>query len=86
MQTESEVRAYILLRATEDAAFRAQLLADPKGVVEAETGVSFPADYTFHVHEESATDAHMILPSSSQLSTQELEAVTGGWGSMGDAF
>ena len=51
MQTESEVRAHILMRATEDEAFRARLLADPKGTVEAEAGVSFPADYTFHVHE-----------------------------------
>ena len=55
MQTESEVRAYIMLKATEDEAFRARLLADPKGTVEAEAGVSFPADYTFHVHEETAT-------------------------------
>ena len=38
MQTESEVRAYIMLKATEDEAFRARLLADPKGTVEAETG------------------------------------------------
>ena len=79
MQTESKVKAYILLKATEDEAFRARLLADPKGTVEAEAGFTFPADYTFHVHEESATDAHMILPSSGQLSVQELEAVTGGW-------
>ena len=80
MRTENEVKTSILMKATEDAAFRARLLADPKGTVEAEVGFAFPADYTFHVHEESATDAHMILPSSSQLSTQELEGVTGGWG------
>ena len=81
MQTEREVKAHILMKATEDEAFRARLLADPKGTVEAEAGITFPADYTFHVHEETATDAHMILPSGSQLSTQELEGVTGGWGS-----
>ena len=79
MQTESEVRAYILMRATEDDAFRARLLADPKGTVEAEAGVSFPADYTFHVHEETATDAHMILPTTSQLSPADLQALAGGW-------
>ena len=77
MQTEREVRAYIMLKATEDEAFRARLLAAPKGVVEAEAGVSFPADYTFHVHEETATDAHMILPISSQLSPEDLQAITG---------
>ena len=79
MQTESEVRAQVMLKATEDEAFRARLLADPKGVVEAEAGVSFPAGYTFHVHEETATDAHMILPASGQLSTQDLQTVAGGW-------
>ena len=79
MQTESEVRAHILMRATEDEAFRARLLADPKGTVEAEAGVRFPADYTFHVHEETATDAHMILPTTSQLSPEDLQAVAGGW-------
>ena len=84
MQTESEVRAYIMLKATEDEAFRARLLADPKGTVEAEAGVSFPADYTFHVHEETATDAHMILPTTSQLSSEDLQqTVAGSWGDGG---
>ena len=84
MQTESEVRAYILMRATEDEAFRARLLADPKGTVEAEAGVSFPADYTFHVHEETATDAHMILPTTSRLSSEDLQqTVAGSWGDGG---
>ena len=73
MQTESEVRAYIMLKATEDEAFRARLLADPKGTVEAETGIEFPADYTFHVHEETATDAHMILPTTSRLRSEDLQ-------------
>ena len=84
MQTESEVRAYIMLKATEDEAFRARLLADPKGTVEAEAGVSFPADYTFHVHEETATDAHMILPTTSRLSSEDLQqTVAGSWGDGG---
>ena len=34
---------------------------------------------TFHVFEETVTDTYMVLPLSSQLSTQELQAVTGGW-------
>ena len=86
MQTEMEIRAYIMLRATEDDAFRARLMADPKGTVEAETGITFPAEYTFHVHEETATDAHMILPMRLELSLQDLEAVTAGdgWHLSGD--
>ena len=79
MQTESEVRAHILEKATEDDAFRVRLLADPKGTVEAETGITFPAEYTFHVHEETDTDAHVILPMSSELNLEDLEGVAGGW-------
>ena len=80
MQAEREVRAYIMLRATEDDVFRSRLLADPKGTVEAETGVTLPAEYTFHVHEETATDTHMVLPMQMDLSRQDLEAVTAGHG------
>ena len=77
MRTESEVREHILMKATEDEAFRARLLANPKGAVEAEVGITLPSDYTIHVHEETSTDAHMILPTSGQLSPEDLQAITG---------
>ena len=50
-----------------DSEFRARLIADPKGTVEQECGITFPDSYTFHVCEETATDTYMILPQSSQL-------------------
>ena len=43
MRSESEVRAYIAMRAAEDDDFRAQLVADPRATLEAETGLRFPA-------------------------------------------
>ena len=50
--------------------------------MEAETGLRFPADYRLHVHEESATDAHMVLPPKPELSRDQLDRIAGGFGGM----
>ena len=78
MLVESEMRAHIAMKATDDSEFRARLMADPKGTVEQECGITFPDEYTFHVCEETATDTYMVLPLSSQLTTEELQAVAAG--------
>lgn len=49
-------------RAWRDEQFRDDLLNDPRGVVERELGVRLPANVTLHVHEETPTDLHFILP------------------------
>ena len=77
MLSENSMRAHIALKATDDSEFRARLIADPKGTVEQECGITFPDNCTFHVFEETATDTYMILPIN-QLNTQELQAVAGG--------
>ena len=78
MLVESEMRAHVAMKATDDSEFRARLMADPKGTVEQECGITFPDDYKFHVREETATDTYMVLPQGSQLTTQELQTVAGG--------
>lgn len=84
MKTEGELRDRVLAKATEDEAFRAALVADPKGTVEQECGLQFPDGYNLEVHEETATTTHMILPPSSKLERADLLAVAGGmstrWG------
>ena len=78
MQSEAEVRAHIAMKAAEDDDFRARLVADPRAALEEETGMRFPDDYRFHVHEESATDAHLVLPPKPELSQEQLDNIVGG--------
>ena len=78
MQSEAEVKAHIAMKAAEDDEFRARLLADPRAALEEETGLRLPDDYRLHVHEESATDAHMVLPPKPELSSNNWTASPAG--------
>ncbi len=78
MQSEAEVRAHIAMKAAEDDDFRARLVADPRAALEEETGLRFPDDYRLHVHEESATDAHLVLAPRPELSQEQLDRIAGG--------
>ena len=78
MQSEAEVRAHIAMKAADDDDFRARLIAEPRATLEAETGLRFPDGYQLHVHEESATDAHLVLPPKPELSREQLDRIAGG--------
>ena len=78
MESTHDMRTHILTKTEEDSDFRTRLLADPKGTVEAELGVTIPDALSFHIHEETATDLHLILPADKRLRQEDLEAVAGG--------
>ena len=78
MKTLSEVRMYLVDKATEDADFRARLLNDPKGTIEEDLSVSIPASLSVEVHEDNGTAAHLVLPPTSRLSEEDLQMVSGG--------
>ena len=78
MQSEAQVKAHVAMKATEDDDFRARLVADPRATVEEETGLRFPEGYRVHVHEESAADAHLVLPPRPELSKEQLARIAGG--------
>ena len=78
MQSEAEIRAHVAMKAEEDDDFQARLIADPRATLEAETGMRLPDDYRLHVHEESATDAHLVLSPKPALSREQLDQVAGG--------
>ena len=78
MQSEEQIKAHVAMKATEDDDFRGRLIADPRTAVEEETGLRFPDGYRVHVHEESATDAHLVLPPRPELSREQLDRIAGG--------
>ena len=78
MQTVKELRTKLVRKASEDAAFRALLLSDPKEAVETELDVKIPTSMTIEVHEDDPATAHLVLPPSSPLGERDLQAATGG--------
>ena len=78
METAKDMRAKVVGKAGTDEGFRARLLADPKGAIGDELGVSLPAGLAVEVHEDDAVTRHLVLPPSSRLSEGDLQAVSGG--------
>ena len=89
MKTPNELREEIVGKAAKDSDFRALLLADPKGALKQELGVTIPESLSVEVHEESNTTTHLVLPPDSKLNEDELQAVVGGalnWESVRNAM
>ena len=84
MTTATEIKDRILTKAEEDGEFRSRLIADPKAVISAETGTIIPEGFEVVVHEDSATTAHLVLPTSQALTDAELETAAGGIFAGGD--
>ena len=80
IQTAEEMQRQLIAKASEDAAFRAQLLADPKGTIKNEFGVDVPEFVNLQVHENDPNAFHIVLPPSGtfELDEQRLEAIAAG--------
>lgn len=82
MAQEHREQDTITAKAMRDEAFRQRLLRDPKAALQ-EIGAAVPPGITVHVHEETDTDLHIIIPGAApggmrELSEAELELVAGG--------
>lgn len=77
--SRNDLNALISEELSRNPEFRARLLADPRGVVSELVGVDVPEAVVFHVHEESPADIHLVLPTVTHLSDEDLELVAGGW-------
>ncbi len=79
-----EIRAHLISKASDDSAFRASLLADPKATVSAELNMKIPEQVSVSVLEDSPTAVHLVLPPSALLRGADLKAISGGtdtgWG------
>ena len=65
---------FLASRAGEDRDFRKRLLANPKETIEQEFGVTLGEDHEIHVHEDTYSTTHVVLPPRPKLSAGEREA------------
>ena len=82
MRTAMELRDLVVSKAGSDKTFRSLLVENPRVAVSEATGVDVPDSINLHVHEQSETDLHLILPPTSRLSLDEMDDIAGAglWG------
>jgi len=82
-KTKTEFEEKVIAKALKDEVFRQKLLADPKGCIEAEFGITIPETFSINVVEEKEGEVCIVLPSlesqQGELSETEMESVAGGW-------
>jgi hypothetical protein len=82
--TRKQLEELLIRKASEDQAFREQLLANPKAVLLKEFGIQVQGNLKITVLEESANNLFLVLPvrraaaGTGELAEHELEAVAGG--------
>jgi hypothetical protein len=80
-EANMDARGALITRASEDREFREQLMADPRGTVAHEFGTTIAEDVEITVLEEMPKHVYIVLPvPPSELSAEQLEAVSGGAG------
>ncbi len=82
MKKPFDVAGFLVSRASEDDDFRERLLAKPKETIEKEFGVTMAKDHELHVHEETYTTTHVVLPPRSKFSEAEREEAKTGAASL----
>ncbi len=90
VNARKRLEAQLLDRAMKDAAFREELVRDPKAVFARELGISVPEHIKVEVVEERPGTAYLVLPQTppsvgEELADEELETVAGGgWSDLTD--
>jgi hypothetical protein len=81
LQEIEPVAGKVIEQALADAAFKAQLLSDPKSAIAKATDMTLPISLEIQVYEDTDTVKHLVLPvnpANSELSDADLELVAGG--------
>ncbi|MDE0359910.1 MAG: NHLP leader peptide family RiPP precursor [Rhodospirillaceae bacterium] len=87
MKTVVEIEDMIRAKADEDEGFRVRLLENPRSAIKEASGLTVPEGFSINVHEESATEFHLVLPpAGSRLSDDELRGAAGGWAPTDDSY
>ncbi len=79
LKTRKDLEIHLITRALKDESFRAELIANPKAVIEQEIGSKLPDELEITVLEETADTIYMVLPCNPYegLSEEELQANLG---------
>jgi hypothetical protein len=79
VRTRKDLEIHLITRALKDESFRAELIANPKAVIEQEIGSKLPDELEITVLEETADTIYMVLPCNPYegLSEEELQATLG---------
>lgn len=78
MKTAEEMRSHLTEKAAMDLDFRKHLVADPKGAISREFGITIPDNMEIQVHQSNMQTIHLALPPDPVLSEEQLEAVSAG--------
>lgn len=79
LKTRKDLEIHLITRALKDESFRAELIANPKAVIEQEIGSKLPDELEITVLEETEDTIYMVLPCNPYegLSEEELKASLG---------
>ena len=78
MRDGNEMLQQIVDKSAVDADFRQQLLADPKGAISTELGITIPDSMNIEVHQSDMQTVHVALPPDPNITEEQLEAVSAG--------
>ncbi len=78
MRSGDEMLKQIVDKSAIDVAFRQELLAEPKGAISKELGITMPDSMSICVHESDMQTVHIALPPDPNISEEQLEAVSAG--------
>ena len=82
MKKPADAAEFLVSRAGDDVDFRKRLLANPRETIERELGVTLAEDHRIHVHEETYSATHVVLPPLSKYSEAERKEAKGGAASL----
>jgi hypothetical protein len=79
LKTRKDLEIHLITRALKDESFRAELIANPKSVIEQEIGSKLPDELEITVLEETEDTIYMVLPCNPYegVSEEELQANLG---------
>ena len=82
MKEPIDAADFLASRAGKDDDFRELLLAKPRETIEKEFGVTLDENHEIHIHEETYTSTHVVIPPRSKHSEAERKAARTGAASL----